>query len=52
MINLTLSSTNDDDDGKMNGNQPDDDFQRMDDGFRMCMCMCVLEAGGVIKYDS
>lgn len=33
MINLTLSSTNDDDDvdGKMNGNQSDDNFQRIDD---------------------
>jgi hypothetical protein len=27
MINLTLSSTNDDYDGEMNGNQPGDDFQ-------------------------
>ncbi len=47
MINLTLSSTNDDDDGKMNGNQPDDDFQQMDDDFGMSM----LEASDVIKYD-
>jgi hypothetical protein len=48
MINLTLSSTNEDDDGKMNGNQPDDDFQRMDDDFGMS----ILEANDVIKYDS
>lgn len=48
MINLTLSSTNDDDDGKMNGNQPDDDFQQMDDDFEMSM----LEESDVIKYDS
>jgi hypothetical protein len=48
MINLTLSSTSDDDDGKMNGNQPGDDFQRIDDDFGMCL----LEASGVIKYDS
>lgn len=48
MINLTLSSTNDDDDGKMNGNQPNDDFQYTDDDFGMSM----LEANDVIKYDS
>ncbi len=48
MINLTLSSTNGDDDGKMNGNQPDDDFQQMDDDFEMSM----LEESDVIKYDS
>lgn len=48
MINLTLSSTNDDDDGKMNGNQPDDDFQQLDDDFGMSL----LETNDVIKYDS
>jgi len=48
MINLTLSSTSDDDDGKMNRNQLDDDFQQMGDDFGMSM----LEASYVIKYNS
>lgn len=47
MINLTLSSTNDDDDDKMNGNQPVDDFQQIDDDFEMS----ILEANDPIKYD-
>ena len=48
MINLTLSSTNDDNNGKMNANQFDNDFHPTDDDCRMCL----LETRGVIKYDS
>jgi hypothetical protein len=47
MINLTLSSNNNDNDGKMNGKQHAADFQQADDDFGMC----ILEIGGVIKYD-
>jgi hypothetical protein len=49
MINLTLSSTSDnDDDGQMNENQPDDDFQRMGDDFGLSF----LEASSRMKYNS
>ena len=58
MINLKLSSTNDDDDdddddhdngSKMNRNETNDDFHRIDDDFRMCMH--VVQTGEIIKYN-